>query len=455
LLITFSLSAALAFNSLRNTQVVNESSRETEVALNEAKQALLGYSTGVNLQSGSSQRPGDLPCPDRYQPGSPNEGQATTPCPNPADRLGRLPWKTLGLPDLRDSSGERLWYAVSANFVNNPRTPCAANNNGCLNSDSMGTISLFDNTNTLIQDGSVQDTAAIAVIIAPGEVLQRQDQSAPQNRSTGSPTIDPKNYLDIAFGEDNADFSDGTHLYNAWNGMPGSGVRNGFIQGIVRDASGAPVVNDQMVSISYGELMPRLERRVGQEVVHCLKTYASGAANKGRYPWAASVANSAQGLYNDPLNYYSDTLSTRFGRAPRQLDDTDDTTMSSVWINPAPAVACTIRAASTNPWFNNWSSLVFYAVADAYKPVGPPVLAPSCGICITMNTVGTSKQAIVIVAGKKLAGQNRIDPISGPITIANQSIITNYLEGENAIPNDLFGPNNPVNPYNDLVFVLP
>ncbi len=29
-------------------------------------------------------------------------------------RLGRLPWKTLGLPDLRDAFGERLWYAVSS-----------------------------------------------------------------------------------------------------------------------------------------------------------------------------------------------------------------------------------------------------------------------------------------------------------------------------------------------------
>jgi hypothetical protein len=31
-----------------------------------------------------------------------------------AERLGRLPWKTLGLPDLRDGDGERLWYAVSS-----------------------------------------------------------------------------------------------------------------------------------------------------------------------------------------------------------------------------------------------------------------------------------------------------------------------------------------------------
>jgi hypothetical protein len=29
-------------------------------------------------------------------------------------RMGRLPWKTLRLPDLRDGHGERLWYEHAA-----------------------------------------------------------------------------------------------------------------------------------------------------------------------------------------------------------------------------------------------------------------------------------------------------------------------------------------------------
>ena len=32
---------------------------------------------------------------------------------------GRLPWKTLAIPDLRDGAGERLWYAVSVRFKRN------------------------------------------------------------------------------------------------------------------------------------------------------------------------------------------------------------------------------------------------------------------------------------------------------------------------------------------------
>ena len=52
--------------------------------------------------------------------------------------IGRLPWRTLGLPDLRDSSGERLWYAVSRQFARNPT--CMPN---CpLTSDTLGQLTV-------------------------------------------------------------------------------------------------------------------------------------------------------------------------------------------------------------------------------------------------------------------------------------------------------------------------
>ena len=51
-------------------------------------------------------RLGDLPCPDRDDDG---DADAVPGCDTAALALGRLPWKTLGLPDLRDGDGERLW----------------------------------------------------------------------------------------------------------------------------------------------------------------------------------------------------------------------------------------------------------------------------------------------------------------------------------------------------------
>ena len=61
--------------------------------------------------------PGYLPCPD-----TDGDGWAEATCGSldgasgQASRLGLLPWKTLGLPDLRDGYGERLWYAVSSKY---------------------------------------------------------------------------------------------------------------------------------------------------------------------------------------------------------------------------------------------------------------------------------------------------------------------------------------------------
>ncbi len=81
-------------------------------------------------------------------------------CDTQAKSLGRLPYKTLGLDDIRDGSGERLWYAVSVNFKDDPRGAVP------LNSDAPGTIAVLDSEGNVINNG--QDmTGAIAVILAP------------------------------------------------------------------------------------------------------------------------------------------------------------------------------------------------------------------------------------------------------------------------------------------------
>src|SRR5215470_7444650 len=72
-------------------------------ALAAAQQALIAYAASNRTL------PGRLPCPDTT-----NTGVADTSCGAAGqNQIGRLPWKTLGLTDLRDGSGECLWYAVS------------------------------------------------------------------------------------------------------------------------------------------------------------------------------------------------------------------------------------------------------------------------------------------------------------------------------------------------------
>lgn len=73
--------------------------KATSAALALAREALIGRAAS------DGKRPGSLPCPDAN-----DDGVAEFNC---QVSVGRLPWKTLGLPALVDGNGDRLWYAVS------------------------------------------------------------------------------------------------------------------------------------------------------------------------------------------------------------------------------------------------------------------------------------------------------------------------------------------------------
>ena len=225
------------------------------------------------------ERPGDLPCPDLD-----NDGSADPPCSTGVARLGRLPWKTLGLPDLRDGDGERLWYAVSTNYKNNPRTPCAAHADpGCLNSETLATITVRNSSGVIVNDGTntdrVTNNGIVALVLSPGATIQRQGSAGcagsqllrcrrlavrcarallADSEPTDVPRCNPANYMDVLSGtEDNADFTEG---------LPA----NGFIAGPVV-AGTSTIVNDRILAITRQDLLPVLERRVVQEVALCLK----------------------------------------------------------------------------------------------------------------------------------------------------------------------------------------
>lgn len=378
-----------AYNG-RNSQV--ERDKITDAALAQAKMALIAYAVSRPISFTGSLanaiRPGDLPCPDIN-----DDGEAESDCgaadgsTKQAERLGRLPWKTLGLPDLRDANGERLWYAVSSNFKERFRyTP--------LNSDTTGTISVRDNTGSLIQDASLGN-GVVAVIIAPGPPLTRSDQTSVQAR----PSINPKDYLEIANGEDNADFVDGQ--------------TNGFISGPVFDSSHNLVSNDRLIWITRDELSPFLEKRVAAEVAFCLREYA--AINGNQYPWAAADIS------------FSDTVNTRFGRLPEPLfSATAVSGMSDTW-----GTSCSITMLG---WWPNWRELVFYSVSNNHKPGANPT--KTCGIdlsgvdCLSVN--GTANRPyVVLVAGRILSGQSRNNA-------AQKNTPSNYLEGGNENGTDSF-----------------
>lgn len=432
-------STVFLVHSLNGTTMQIERDKKTAQVLAEAKAALVGYATSVTLTG--SARPGDLPCPDldndgESEPSSCGNASGTT---GQSSRLGRLPWKTLGISDLRDGNGERLWYAVSNNFKKNTRTTCTTITFwGCLNSDSGGTITVRNSAGTVNYDGTNTASGAIAVIFSPGSPLQRQGAGAMQDRScimgtncdtnekcttipaSNTPKCNPINYLDLTADEDNKDFQDSSS--------------NGFIA-----AEGSAVFNDHLVVIGYKDLMPLLEKRVGAEVITCLKDYAANTSDtRGRYPFAAQL-NSGSSTVN-----YSDNDERRFGRIP---DTPFDKTKEKLFTWSGDEWTGNCKIVSNSGWWLNWKELVFYAVASSYKPDWHD--PTGCGSCLTVNPPSATddKKAIVIVAGRALAGTSR----SG----TGKNDVDNYLEADNSSTgDDTYTQNKATATFNDRLFYI-
>ena len=404
-----------------------------------AVDGLVAYAAGRDF-SASTPKPGSLPCPDLN-----DDGLAEASCGSASggtqqqNRLGRLPWKTLGLPDLRDAGGNRLWYAVSSQFKTATAATVAANRQPL----GLGTITLRDSGGAVVHNGVLDDPylgdpgGIVALIIAPGDALIRQGSMVAQDRScaggscnpandpagtcTSAPAsltakCNPLNYLDIALGEDNADFID--------NNTTRTSNGNGFIQGPIT-VSGSLVVNDRIMAVTQDQIMTAVQKRIAVEALSCLRLYASTTTpNRGRYPWPAPVCRQASSINN-----WSDHNSVSFGRVPdTPFDTTNGNGMANSW--GTGAFECNLGLS----WWNDWKMHVFYAVADAYKPApsgngGPCTTASSCLQVQDKagNVIASGKQVAVIVAGRPLNTTTPVQVRGGD----NDGYAANYLEGSN------------------------
>ena len=246
-----------------SAQRINSTAASANV-LAQAKEALIGYAAT------NSGRPGALPCPDRYPPGDANEGRGGSSayglgsCPNAGDRIGRLPWKTLGLPDLRDASGERLWYALSENFRDATGR--------VVNSDTPGTLVL----NGVAAPGSPCSATSIppctatslansivAIVFASGAALSGQ------SRNPGAPAslTSVANYLDGA----NADVANDS---------------------VFETKLSSDTFNDALLPITQANLFVAVEtyvaKRLDESAVGNVKPFLNSfVAQWGAYPFAA------------------------------------------------------------------------------------------------------------------------------------------------------------------------
>ena len=81
-------------------------------ALGRAKLALLGYVAAQAAKAGEN-NPGSLPCPENpgdFDSTTGRQGLAGTNCGVlNAQKIGRFPWRTLGVDQIVDAGGESLW----------------------------------------------------------------------------------------------------------------------------------------------------------------------------------------------------------------------------------------------------------------------------------------------------------------------------------------------------------
>lgn len=260
-----------------------------ERVLKEAKQALLMYAyrypeTALSFNS-TIRGPGRLPCPDSNNSGTPNP---VANCITGGNAMvGRFPWNANGMQfyDVRDASGESLWYAVSQNFANPDLD--------VINSDTLGTITIHDQTGSVIYDGSVAGVAA--VIIAPGPPIDRGGVA--QLRLTGAQQVDPTSYLDLFGALDNSDF---TNLNAA----------DGFVLGPIDDlTTGTFIVNDQIILVTAKEVVAMAEQATLQAYQKAVNDYNANIGTDA-YPWLDDYATTP------PLAVFDAEVGTRLGRVP-------------------------------------------------------------------------------------------------------------------------------------------
>ncbi len=338
LLLLGAAASGILFSYYNSTKVTLESDQKTTDALGRAKEALIGRAvTDASI-------PGSFPCPDAItnSPDNvPNDGKADVLVKDDAGVLvcpsyiGRLPWLTLGLPDLRDASGERLWYALSPKFNDSSALP--------INSDTRGTITVY----AAAGKDPPFTSQAVAVIFAPGAALGSQTRDgANQNIAA--------NYLD-------------QYVYDvgptplSHNNASANGP---FIVGRLRDP-GNPTYNDRVLFIRPSDFIPAVEMRVGIELKNALSACEC-------YPWAASldIPNAANPSY----------INRSVLRLTRGLF-------------PFPSAATTLPS-----WFtyNNWHNVIYYGVATlAAETVDNPTCTATTVATCTLSVDGTPRVAAI------------------------------------------------------------
>lgn len=412
---------AMLVSSLNSNAFQARRASATQDVLSRARNAVIDYASVFSeLNPGM---PLQLPCPDLDDTGSTIEGEAHT--GNCGGRyqtvIGRLPWRTLGIDALRDSSYSCLWYVVSGSHKG-----AAANTAELINPDTHGQLLLYDLQTGAVVDGQSPELRPVALIFAPLEPLSGQSRTT----LPGGNTQCKPGFVASDFLESDA----GTGVSN--NSV--SGAADSIEEFVVAQGPSI-VVNDRVAVIGRADIEAALSRRpdyvtqmralstlVGQCVARYGKHNSAGVDDR-RLPWAAAF----QLADYRPDAAYNDVASALSGRLPDDVDDSGAATgngIARVISDCDPAEVPGWNAHYLALW-QHWKDHFFYVVADSHAPSAGA--APTCGNCFAVNGAG-QYAAVILFAGARLAGlgQTRNAP---PIDTDTKQSPVNYLEGANSI----------------------
>lgn len=230
-----------------------ETETQTGAALQAGKQALLAYVAQYAARSGTAE-PGQLPCPESLTLSSP--GQSSTSCSATAIVVGRLPWRTLGIDQLRDGDGEPLWYMMQG-FRNPPIN--------------------FGTAGQLIYNGS----QVVAMIIAPGRPLNTLPVS-------GAPPAGCTQQNQLVATRNTATLN------------PANFIECGITTGSLTAPGNATWTNDRVIAITAAEwadaIAPAVADRLQRQVAPALEDWR---ANQSLATWGSSFLPYAS-TFSDP-----------------------------------------------------------------------------------------------------------------------------------------------------------
>ena len=333
ILLFFGISAIIyASISTTSVSIANKQADDSARSMAVVKEALIGWSASRTPTATSlNRRPGELPCPD-----SDNSGTDAGACV--AGAIGRVPWKSLGIPEPKDGTGETLWYAVAGPFRNYGMTTAP------ITSNTQGDLTVYSGSSA-----ATLSSQAVAVIFAPGLALGSQDRNASSTAicaTTGTTialNLCAANYLEATGGGNNAQA-----------GGP-------FIQ-----AATSAAFNDRVLVITNEDLMPLVEQRVALEMISLLNQYRAATATSvlypgGVYPWADLSDGSSNavpffGAYNRNRFPCGTASPTQWGAVP-----SGGTTATPALPNWLKDVGADTKCSSVN----GWAGVIYYAVSRA------------------------------------------------------------------------------------------